>query len=384
MKIKVLILHTSVGHGIKITALNIAEELKKSQIYDPVILDFEELESGPMFTAGKKTYSVILEHISGLWGFLYNSKIVIGCLLPFREIFFSIKSQKLLAVLRKLQPAIIISTETIPSAVVSHLKSKKLYVGKLVVAFSDYHLHRFWLYGGTDLYLCNIAKQAEELRELGIPYSKIAVTGAMVSEKFLRPSQKEEALRQLNLLTTMPMVLLTSGALVRMQTKEIFLRLLRSQKSFQVVVVCGTNQRLKEELEKISPPSNHPVKILGYVNNMEILMSAASVLLGKTGGPTMVEAIVKKLPIIITDARPGHETKNLEFLLENGVVEFARNKAEAAFITEQILSGKKYNFEKAYEAIVKPKSSINLEQALSVVTPQEAEIQVKNYQETLA
>ena len=50
----------------------------------------------------------------------------------------------------------------------AYLKAKGLYRGKLVIVFSDYHLHRFWLYNEADLYICNIPDQVTELKKLGI------------------------------------------------------------------------------------------------------------------------------------------------------------------------------------------------------------------------
>ena len=176
----------------------------------------------------------------------------------------------------------------------------------------------------------------------------------------------------------------TSGARSRNSNKEIFLKLLRSPKSFQVVAVCGRNDPLKEELEAISAPGNHPVKIFGFVDNMHLLMSAADVLVGKTGGPTMAEAVVKKLPIIITDAKPGHELINLNYLLAHGVIDFARIPREAVFLVEQVLDGRiRRNWQQAYELVVRPNKAEEIVSAINRIKPkiQASNPKVRNYQE---
>src|SRR5690606_12068636 len=127
---------------------------------------------------------------------------------------------------------------------------------------------------------------------------RIVVTGMPMDEKFLKPIDKETACRELGLLTTMPTVLISSGGRARDAVKHLFVNFLRSPKTYQIAVVCGRNEELKKELEKIAAPARHPVKIFGYINNMEVVMSAADVMVGKTGGPTMCEAAIKKLPII--------------------------------------------------------------------------------------
>lgn len=381
IKIHILILYTSVGHGMKITAFNIADKLNKSGKYEVRLEDVGEVTGKITTKISTAIYRFIFEKLSPLWGFLYSSKVVERIVLPLRWPIAKAKSKKILEILREFQPAMVISTQVSGTGIVAYLKSQGLYIGKLAAAFSDYHLHRFWLFKEVDLYLCNIPEQADELKRMGFEQKKLAVTGMLLNEKFFKPISREQACQQFGLLTTMPVVLVTNGALARMETKEIFLRLLRSPKSFQIVVATGKSQKLKNELEKISPPSNHPVKILGWIENMDVLMSAAVVLIGKTGGPTMAEAVVKKLPIILTQVLPGHETINLNYLLEHKLADFARNSREAAFMAEQILEGKlNRDWQRAYEKIVRPKNAVDLLQALERIAPIQTQgIEVNHY-----
>jgi processive 1,2-diacylglycerol beta-glucosyltransferase len=382
MKTKVLILHTSVGYGIKATADNIAEQLNQSGMFEVRNEDVEKVESGLASSAVKNVYLTLLDHISGLWGFLYNSRVVMFLSLPLRKFIFSFKSKNVLKILREFQPAIVISTQTVPSGIMAYLKAKNLYLGKLVIVFSDYHLHRFWLYNEADLYICNIPEQVTELKKFGVAENKIKLTGTLIAEKFNRQITKEEALDQLGLLKSMPVVLMGGAGRARASNKLIFLQLLRSPRSFQVVVICGKNEQLKSELMAITPPAPHPVKILGYVDNMEVLMSAADVLIYKTGGPSMAEAVVKKLPMILTDIRPGHELINLNYLVSHGIARYARIPREAVFMAESVLDGKiKFDHEKNFRQIVRPAGSISIAEAIKALAPQDT-LKVSNYQET--
>ncbi|MEJ0021695.1 MAG: glycosyltransferase [Candidatus Doudnabacteria bacterium] len=306
--------------------------------------------------------------------------------LPLRKPLAGLKSKNVLELLREFQPYIVISTQTISTGIVAHLKSKGLYQGRLVAVFSDFHTHTFWVYHEVDLYLCAIAEQVSDLIKLGVPKEKIAVTGMILAEKFNAKIDKDQARREAGLLTTMPVILLFNGARPRMGVKAVFTRLLRSPRSFQILVVCGLNQELKTELEKISPPGPHPVKILGYADNMDVLMSAADVMVGKTGGPTMGEALLKKLPIILTNIHPGHEQSNLEYLVRNNIAQYARNPTEAVFFVEQILDGKlKKDWEHAFSKLIAPKGAVSVASAIGRIRPEEPEkyggITVKNYQE---
>lgn len=381
MKTKVLILHTSVGYGIKVTAENIFREIQKSEEFEVRIEDIQEVESGAFVSGSEKIYTTLLNKFAGVWGFLYSSKLVLAVTLPLRKFVAGRKSTRTLKLLRDYQPAVVISTQAAPSAVLAYLKSKNLYRGKVVSAFSDYHLHPFWLFDEIDMYWCNIQEQADELLKMGTAPEKITVTGMPMTERFFKVIPREEACQEMGLLTTMPTVLIGGGGKARESMKELFVNFLRSPKSYQIAVICGKNEELKKDLEKIAAPARHPVKIFGYINNMDVLMSAGQVLVGKTGGPTMCEAVLKKLPIILTDVRPGHEWKNLEYLLKFRVADYARIPREAVYLAEQVLEGKITRNWKEIEAkVIKPPGSLTILEAMNRVKPETPAIPVSHYQ----
>jgi processive 1,2-diacylglycerol beta-glucosyltransferase len=378
-KTKVLILHTSVGHGIKATAVNIGEKLENGGNYEVRVEDVQEIIGKKSGWGIEKLYLMIMEKFAFIWGFLYSSRFVMWVSLPLRKPLASLKSKNVLKLLRQYQPAIVISTQTVSTGIIAYLKSKRLYRGKLVAVFSDFHTHPFWIYDEVDLYLCVTTQHQQDLLKLGIPKEKIAVSGMILADKFDQHIPKEEAIRQLGLLTSMPVVLLFNGARPRMMVKNVFLRLLRSPKSFQIVVVCAFNPELKAALEQISPPAPHPVKILGYAENVDVLMSASDVLVGKTGGPTMGEAIKKKLPLILTDINPGHEQINLEYLVRNGIAQFARNPAEVTYLVEQIFAGKiKKDWMRAETLLIHPPEAVSIVEAINSIDTQPV---IQNYQD---
>jgi len=380
-KTKVVILHNSVGGGIRATAENIAEQLELSGKYEVRNFDVEKVESGATVSTIRNSYLAVLDHLSSLWGFLYDSKIALAVILPLRKVFASFNSAEVLKILQEFQPAIVISTSGSASAIMAYLKSQGLYRGKFVSVFSDYHIHQFWLHDEADMFICNIPEQVPVLKQLGYPAEKIRLTGTLIADKFRTPISRETALDELGLLKSMPVVLVGGAGRARGSTKEIFLQLLRSPKSFQVVVICGNNAQLKEDLLKITAPSRHPVKILGFVSNMEVLMSAAQVLVYKTGGPSMAEAVVKKLPIVFVDVRPGHELINLNYLVSHGIGQHARIPREAVFFVEQTLDGKlKTDFARQERAIVSPQGAVLITEAINSVNPESAAPKVKNYQ----
>src|SRR6185295_2518461 len=103
-KTKVLILHTSVGYGIKVTAQNIFEKLSRSSEFEPRIEDIQQVEAGQFNKLLEKFYLTILDRMAFLWGFLYDSKFVLWLSLPLRKTIAKYKSKHVLALLRDFQP----------------------------------------------------------------------------------------------------------------------------------------------------------------------------------------------------------------------------------------------------------------------------------------
>ena len=57
----------------------------------------------------------------------------------------------------------------------------------------------------------------------------------------------------------------------------------------------------------------------GFVHNVEVMMSASDCIVSKPGGLTVSEALAKNLPMLLFDPIPGHEERNVDFLVNNGM-----------------------------------------------------------------
>src|SRR4029079_4199171 len=89
----------------------------------------------------------------------------------------------------------------------------------------------------------------------------------------------------------------------------------------QVVVVCGMNPRLKARIEQIARSSRHGqegIRALGFTQEVDVLLEASDLLVGKAGGLTCSEALIKGTPIVIFKPTPGQEVRNAEFLEHHG------------------------------------------------------------------
>ncbi len=90
------------------------------------------------------------------------------------------------------------------------------------------------------------------------------------------------------------------------------------RRRFNLLVVCGKDDRARSHLEKKKFPHNIEMRVFGYVANVHDLMAAADILISKSGGLTSAGAMSKHVPMIIVDPIPGQETRNAEMIVENG------------------------------------------------------------------
>ena len=73
----------------------------------------------------------------------------------------------------------------------------------------------------------------------------------------------------------------------------------------QVVVICGHNTKLYDEINSKKWPKNVKVVAKKFVQNIDEYMGAADCLITKAGPGTIAEAMIRGLPIILSSFLPG-------------------------------------------------------------------------------
>jgi UDP-N-acetylglucosamine:LPS N-acetylglucosamine transferase len=66
----------------------------------------------------------------------------------------------------------------------------------------------------------------------------------------------------------------------------------------QAIFLAGRNEELKLEAESLAGQAAFPIRVIGYSEHVEQLMSAANVMISKLGVLTTFEALACRLPII--------------------------------------------------------------------------------------
>lgn len=318
MKKKILILYTSVGLGHKFIAENIAYHLEQSG-HEVLLHDILQVQEGLMVDFGVWLHGFINRRLPFIWRWLYFSKVVNSIAIPLRIPLAKSNSENLEKIVVDFNPDCIISTQTTASAAVSSLIWQNKFSGKFVIAFSDYHLHEFWLYDEADMYLVNIEQQKQQMIKLGIDEEKIFVCGIT-----LKPAIEIDEIQlrsKFNIPSTNSVVIFGSGSLgigFSFNLLSSYLtRLTKENPNVSVIVLCGKNELLQKRLRELNFVN---VMSLGFYNNPQELYAMADVLVTKPGGLTIAEALQAGIKIQITHTLPGQEEPNYEYLLNQKLV----------------------------------------------------------------
>jgi processive 1,2-diacylglycerol beta-glucosyltransferase len=248
-------------------------------------------------------------------------------------------AQKFKKLLNDSNPDVIIGTHPFPMIALSTLKKSKsnysnntnlgdtfhkhhynINVPPMISVLTDYTTHSTWIQNEIDYYIVGHEYVKELLVFEGVDSSKVKTFGIPVEKSFLSNRDRETVLLELGLSPDKLTVLLMGGSFGAGNIKETLAELLDIDRDFQILVVTGRNESLKEKLDKnlLSHTQNKNVCILGYTTKMNDILASIDVLITKPGGLTTTEALLKDVPMIIPYYIPGQEEENLEFLSNCG------------------------------------------------------------------
>ena len=172
----------------------------------------------------------------------------------------------------------------------------------LVTVVTDpcYGFWKGWACDDVQLYLVAGEEAKSQLVDYGVAPERIKISGMPVHPKFQLPD--EEAARAaraaLNLDPHKFTVFVNAGWAGGGNIPHIFNEFSRGDLDVQAIFLAGRNEELRAKAETIASRARFPVKVIGYSEHTEQLMSAAHVMISKLGGLTTFEAFACRVPII--------------------------------------------------------------------------------------
>ncbi|MGO8691150.1 MAG: MGDG synthase family glycosyltransferase [Thermoguttaceae bacterium] len=232
---------------------------------------------------------------------------------------------------------VIVNTHFLPAEIIAALRRKGELATPQLTVTTDFETHRLWVNQPCDHYFTATDEGAAYLQHWGVAAETITVTGIPVHPVFSQPKTSAECRARLGLGADRPVILQLAGGFGLGPVEKLFTGLLSAQRPLEVVVVSGRNEELRQRLEQLAIPPRHRAKVLGFTTEMDEWMAAADVVLSKPGGLTTSEVLARGAALMIVNPIPGQETRNSDFLLENGAALKVNNLATLPYKLEKLL-----------------------------------------------
>jgi processive 1,2-diacylglycerol beta-glucosyltransferase len=243
--------------------------------------------------------------------------------------------------LKEHQPDIVVCTHFLPAEIISWLKAKERITSRQAIVVTDFDVHALWLCHHYERYFVALDETRVHMERLGIPPQKLTVSGIPIDPVFAEKKSKHAMRAKHGLDQELLTILISAGGYGVGPVEHILESLSSLTHPAQVIALCGRNEELKQRLDKLvlslSKTSQVTFRNIGFTTEMDELMSAADILLGKPGGLTTSEALAKELVFVIVNPIPGQEERNSDHLLEEGVAIRCNNLPTLAYKIDMLL-----------------------------------------------
>jgi UDP-N-acetylglucosamine:LPS N-acetylglucosamine transferase len=166
----------------------------------------------------------------------------------------------------------------------------------ILTDFADSPPH-FWIEPHQAQHLiCGTAKAVAQARAAGYDDSRIhATTGMIIRPDFYRPLNLDRRAerRQLQLDPDRPTGIVMFGG----HGSSIMRRIAKRLDDTQLILVCGHNSALADELRAMS--ASAPRVVIGFSAQIRYFMQLSDFFIGKPGPGSISEAIQQQLPVIV-------------------------------------------------------------------------------------
>jgi processive 1,2-diacylglycerol beta-glucosyltransferase len=267
-------------------------------------------------------YVRLVERAPELYGLVFRASDnppLLRKLTNARRFFARLPTKKFIKHAQEFSPDVVICTHFLPPEILGNFRlnaKRNEFHAKIVSVVTDFEAHALWTEPDVTLYCVATEETKARMTARGVAEERILVTGIPISQRFTTHIDGAAVRKRMNLRADLPCVLVLGGGFGMGPVAEILGELNKVAKSIQAVIVCGRNEALRDKLAAMK--HRHTTQVLGFVNNMQDLMSVADIIVSKPGGLTSSEALALGKPLLILNPIPGQEAANSDFLLEHG------------------------------------------------------------------
>src|SRR6266550_7413683 len=314
MKKRILILTAGFGEGHNSAARGVRDGLARVAL-DQTTVELRDLFAeayGPINELVRRSYLALVNSAPRAWGVVYrwlDRKTDYNT--EFRRLA-RLKAQ-FAPVLDRFKPDIVVCSFPAYANVLQEILGAGRVCKCVVIVTDSITINASWYRSPADYFLVANEQSASVVRNGGVAPEKIRTFGFPVSPKFAdfaedRPLPSSNSSRRVFYMINAA----KRGAteLVRMLAKL----------DLDLTVTIGRNDELRPEIDAAA--DGHPIKIIGWTNELPRMKHENHLLIGKAGGATVQETIAAKCPMIINHVVAGQEEGNARLIVEtnSGVI----------------------------------------------------------------
>ena len=343
---KILILTVTAGNGHNSAANAMKDILERKADIEVKIVDIiKEYTSHLNSWTVDKGYNLAVGYLLPIYNMFYNSymkyPVQKASVCPPQASVRTL-NEKLLKLIYDFQPDVIYTTTYYGGMALANLRLSYVLPSVNIACMLDYVVSPFWeaSIGGIDFLTLAHEDNRKILLEKGFKNENLITTGIPVSEKFLVDIDKNLAREKLGIAKDIFTAFIFYGGGHWHGGYKVLKALVKHIKSpLQIVIVNGHDSKTKDKIDKEMKryPKNIKVLNLGFSKQIDLIMSACDVMIGKGGGLSTTEAINKGLPLVATTHLPSQEVYNIKFLQDKGLALSFSNFKELVKIVESLM-----------------------------------------------
>lgn len=294
-----------------------AELTRRDAHFESTVLDSYKYAASVVSRVVSDGYIGMVKTIPQMYRFLYNRAEQAAEVGPFRTWIHQFTAANLRPAMQEFRPDVVVCTHAFPCGVMAEYKKQFADAPPVLGVVTDFAVHRFWMHENIERYAVATDQMRDVMAACGIDAGRISVSGIPIASSFGKPARDADALRlRLDLPRDRKIVLIMGGGLGIGPLSTVMQALDPIEVPVCAVVIVGRSTRSAERVLEAAHSVGYPVRVLGFVGNVDDYMHAADLLITKPGGLTSAEALAAEVPTVLFKPLPGQEERNTRYLVE--------------------------------------------------------------------